>query len=113
MEKQSLQAFTEYNEEKFSKRIIFKKGDSTVFLLNFMPGQQLPEHTHPGTEVYLLVLDGEGTFMIDGKEVPVSANDVVHCSSEERLAFQNTGTNPVSLYVMLNKIPNEKFAQNN
>lgn len=112
MNKQSVQAFKEYSEEKFTKRIIFNEGGSTVFVLNFMPGQQLPEHTHPGTEVYLLVLEGEGTFIIDGKETTVAANDVVHCSSEEKLAFNNNGNNPVSLYVMLNKIPNENFVKN-
>lgn len=112
MEKQSLQSFKEFQDEKFTKRIIFKKGESTVFLLNFMPGQELPEHAHPGTEVYLLVLDGEGTFIIDGKEIPVSANDVVHCGGDEKLAFKNSGSMPVSLYVMLNKIPNEKYAEN-
>lgn len=112
MEKKSLQTFKEYSEDKFTKRIIFNKGDSTVFVLNFKPGQQLPEHTHPGTEVYLLVLEGEGTFIIDGKETPVTTNDVVHCGSDESLAFKNSGNNPVSLYVMLNKIPNENFAKN-
>ncbi|HHY74366.1 MAG TPA: cupin domain-containing protein [Bacillus bacterium] len=112
MEKQTLQTFKEYSEDKFTKRIIFNKGDSTVFVLNFMLGQELPEHTHPSTEVYLLVLEGEGTFIIDGKETAVTANDVVHCGSEERLAFKNSGENPVSLYVMLNKIPNENYAKN-
>lgn len=111
MEKQSLQAYKEFSDEKFTKRIIFNKGGSTVFVLNFMPGQQLPEHTHPGTEVYLLVLEGEGTFIIDGKETAVVANDVVHCSSDEKLAFKNSGSNPVSLYVALNKIPNENYAK--
>lgn len=112
MDKQSLQAFKEYSEDKFTKRVIYNMGGSTVFVLNFMPGQELPEHTHPGTEVFLLVLDGEGTFIIDGNETAVKANDVVHCGSGERLAFKNSGNNPVSLYVMLNKVPNEKFAQN-
>lgn len=112
MEKQSLQAFKEYSDEKFTKRIIYNKGGSTVFVLNFKPGQELPEHTHPGTEVYLLILEGDGTFIIDGKELPVTTNDVVHCSSEERMAFKNSGSNPVSLYVALNKIPNENFAKN-
>jgi quercetin dioxygenase-like cupin family protein len=112
MEKKSLLEHQEYSEEKFTKRIIFKKGDSTVFILNFMPGQSLPAHKHPGTEVYLLVLNGNGTFTIDGVDTEVSERDIIHTSAEEELAFKNTGNEPVSLYVMLNKIPDERYAQN-
>lgn len=112
MEKKSLQEHIEYNENQFTKRIVFKKGDSTVFILNFLPGQKLPSHKHPGTEVYILVLTGNGTFTIDGVDTEVQDREVIHTTSEEELAFQNTGSEPVSLYVMLNKIPDERYAQN-
>ncbi|WP_210364402.1 cupin domain-containing protein [Bacillus sp. REN3] len=112
MEKRSLQDYQEFSEERFTKRIVFKKGDSTVFLLNFMPGQELPAHKHPGTEVYILTLQGEGTFTIGGAEVKASANEAVHCAGSEELAYKNTGNDPVTLYVALNKIPDERYAQN-
>jgi quercetin dioxygenase-like cupin family protein len=112
MELKSLHEHMEYSEEKFTKRIVFKKGDSTVFILNFMPGQSLPAHKHPGTEVYLLVLNGKGTFTIDGIDTEVNEQNVIHTSADEELAFKNTGSEPVSLYVMLNKIPDDRYAQN-
>jgi quercetin dioxygenase-like cupin family protein len=112
MEKLSLKDYQEFSEERFTKRIVFKKGESTVFLLNFMPGQELPKHTHPGTEVYILTMQGEGTFTIDGAEVISAASDTVHITGTEELAYKNTGSEPVTLYVMLNKIPDERFAQN-
>ncbi|WP_059172799.1 cupin domain-containing protein [Bacillus sp. FJAT-27445] len=111
MEKHSLSAYMEYNSEKFTKRVVFKKGESTAFVLNFTPGQQLPPHKHPGTEVFLLVLGGSGTFMIDGEELQTAANDVVHCSGEETLAFANNGSEPVSLYVVLTKVPSPEYAK--
>ncbi|MBT2691858.1 cupin domain-containing protein [Bacillus sp. ISL-55] len=112
MEKQSLTQYQEFSEERFTKRIVFKKGESTVFLLNFMPGQELPKHTHPGTEVFILTMQGEGTFTIDGEQVAAVSNETVHLSGTEELAYKNTGAEPVTLYVMLNKIPDERFAQN-
>ncbi|MEH7522992.1 hypothetical protein V7149_06845 [Bacillus sp. JJ1503] len=51
MEKKSITDAIEFSEEKFTKRIIFREGESTVFVLNFMPGQKLPAHKHPGTNV--------------------------------------------------------------
>jgi quercetin dioxygenase-like cupin family protein len=112
MEKNSVKAYMEYSEEKFTKRIIYKKGDTTAFVLNFLTGQQLPIHKHPGTEVYLYVVTGNGTIVIDGKESEVSEADLIHVSSEEEMSFNNSGKEPVSLYVVLSKIPNENYAKN-
>ncbi|MGX6442427.1 cupin domain-containing protein [Neobacillus sp. K501] len=112
MEKQSLLAYQEYSEERFTKRVIYKKGETTAFVLNFLPGQQLPTHKHPGTEVYLFVVTGSGAFTVDGKEIVVSEGDLIHVGGEEEMAFNNNGTEPVSLYVVLSKVPSEKYAQN-
>ncbi|GLB59488.1 hypothetical protein NCCP133_16210 [Cytobacillus sp. NCCP-133] len=111
MEKKSFAQSIEYNEKQFTKRILFNKGESTVFVLNFMPGQELPAHKHSGTDVYLLVLQGKGTLFINGDPSEVTAKDVIHASGEEEFAFQNNGDEPASLYVMLSKIPNERYAQ--
>jgi len=112
MEKNSVKAYMEYSEEKFTKRIIYKKGETTAFVLNFLPGQQLPTHKHPGTEVYIFVVTGNGTIIIDGMESAVSEADLIHVNSEEEMSFKNSGNEPVSLYVVLSKIPSEIYAKN-
>jgi quercetin dioxygenase-like cupin family protein len=112
MEMQSIKSYQEYSEEKFTKRVIFNTGESTAFVLNFLPGQKLPAHKHPGAEVYLFVLNGLGTVIIDGKETEVKAADLIHTSDDEELAFTNSGSEPVSLYVVLNKLPNPEYAKN-
>lgn len=112
MEQTNLRNYIEFGEEKFTKRVIFKEGGSTVFVLNFAPQQALPSHKHPGTNVYILVVEGGGTITIDGKDVKAQKNDVFLISSEEEMSFLNDGQENTSLYVMLNKIPDERFAQN-
>jgi quercetin dioxygenase-like cupin family protein len=111
MEKNSVKAYMEYSEERFTKRIIYKKGETTAFVLNFLPGQKLPIHKHPGTEVYIYVVAGSGTIIIDGKESEVSEADLMHVNSEEEMSFNNSGTEPVSLYVVLSKFPSELYAK--
>lgn len=111
MEKQSVTGYQEYSEERFTKRVIFNTGDSTAFVLNFMPGQHLPAHNHPGAEVYLLVITGKGTMIIDDKETEVTKDDVVYTSDKERLAFRNSSSEPVSLYVVINKLSSQEYAQ--
>jgi quercetin dioxygenase-like cupin family protein len=112
MQMQSVKAYQEYSEEKFTKRVVFNNDDSTAFVLNFMPGQKLPAHKHPGAEVYLFVMNGMGTIIIDGKETEVKGADLIHTSDQEELAFTNSGSEPVSLYVVLNKVPNQEYAKN-
>jgi quercetin dioxygenase-like cupin family protein len=112
MDKNSVKAFMEYSDERFTKRVIFKKGETTAFVLNFLPGQQLPTHKHPGTEVYLYVVTGSGTIIIDGTETEVTESDLIHVSEQEEMAFKNSGSEPISLYVVLSKIPSEQYAKN-
>ena len=112
MEKNSIKSYQEFSEERFTKRVIYKKGETTAFVLNFMPGQQLPVHKHPGTELYLYVVTGSGTLIIDGQETVISEADLVHVGGEEELAFNHTGTEPVSLYVVLSKVPSAEYAKN-
>lgn len=103
MEKKNIQNYIETNDERFTKRVIFTQENSTVFILNFKPGQTLPKHKHPGTTLQLLVLQGEGSFSIDGKEVGVKTNDVISISGDEELAFTNNGSTDVCLYVTMAK----------
>jgi quercetin dioxygenase-like cupin family protein len=82
-----------------------------LFVLNFSPGQELPTHTHPGSDLFLTVINGSGTLIINGKETEISVNDVISADGNEEFSFKNTSNEPVSLYVTLFKIPNEQFAK--
>lgn len=111
MEKQTISQFQEFSDEKFTKRVIFKKGANTAFLLNFMPGQELPPHPHPGCDVFIQMMQGEGTFTVDGQETAVKQNDVIHCADQEKLAFKNSGNTPATLYVVISNIPSDDYAK--
>jgi quercetin dioxygenase-like cupin family protein len=104
--------YQEFNEDKFTKRVIFNEGGSTAFVLNFMPGQELAPHKHPGSEVYLFVVTGSGKVMIDGKETEVKAQDIIHSGGDGLLSFTNSGSEPASLYVVLSKTPNAEYSKN-
>jgi quercetin dioxygenase-like cupin family protein len=112
METKQLSSAQEYSETQFTKRVIHKKGESVVFVLNFMPGQELPKHQHPNTDVYILVLDGNGTMTVDEKDTDVIKGDVVHCDGNEQFSYKNSGNVPSSLYVVLSKVPDARYAEN-
>lgn len=112
MEKQTLTTLQDFQPDKFTKRIAFKKGESVVFVLNFMPGHELPTHKHPNTDVFLLALQGSGTIIVDGKSAPFDQGEVLHLAGEEEFAYRNSGNEPASLYVVLTKVPGPEYAQN-
>lgn len=112
MEIKSLASNIEYSAERFTKRILFKKDNSVVFVLNFEPGQELPTHKHPGTAVYLLVIEGGGDVIVNGETSAVKQGDAIWVDGEDDFAFRCSGSVPASLYVVLAKIPDERYAQN-
>ncbi|WP_433942852.1 cupin domain-containing protein [Paenibacillus sp. SN-8-1] len=111
MEKKTLADYTEYRSESFTKKILFKQGENVVFMLHFMPGQSLPAHKHPGADVYILVVEGSGAMTMDDKVVQVAKTDVIRVDGGELFAYSNTGSEPSSLYVVLTKIPDERYAK--
>ncbi|WP_345774787.1 cupin domain-containing protein [Paenibacillus amylolyticus] len=107
----SLQEVKTFSEDRFTKRVLFQQGGGVTFVLHFLPGQQLPVHKHPGTDVILLVVEGTGTLILDGKEQVVKQEDVIHCGGEVEFAFHNTGDQEVRLFVVLNKVPAASYAK--
>lgn len=100
----SIHSAQQFSEERFTKIDMIKSRRSVVFLLNFLPNQHMKPHSHPGRELYLHVLEGRGTFFIDGDEVKVSAGHIIYCNPEQQLGFTNTGDENVSIYAVMSKI---------
>lgn len=107
----SLTSAKQFSDERFTKRMLHKSEDSAVFVLNFKPGQELPPHKHPGSNVYLLVLDGEGELTVDDANTQVVKDDCISVKGTEQMGFRNTGQANTSLYVMLSKIPNDDYVK--
>lgn len=113
MQLTNIKAGQEWNEERFTKRMLFANGDSScAFVLNFQQGQELPAHRHPGSDVYLLALQGNGTCEVDGQSQPFAQGDVLYCNGEEKLRLANDGDEPFSVYVVLSQVPDPAYAKN-
>ncbi|UQZ33724.1 cupin domain-containing protein [Paenibacillus sp. PK3_47] len=111
MELKTVTEAIQYQEDRFTKKILFKQGDSVAFVLNFMPGQQLPVHKHPGSDVYLLALKGSGTVYVDEVEHIFAEGDVLYIGGEESFAYLNSGSLPASLHVVIAKVPGPAYTQ--
>lgn len=104
--------FQEYKEAAFTKRIVHKEADNVIFVLNFTPNAELPTHNHPGANVYLLVLEGNGMVTVNGEETAVAQGDIIHITGDEQFSYRGGAEGNSSLHVVLTKTPSEKYAQN-
>lgn len=106
MKKNTITSALEFSEERFTKKDIFKSRNSSMFLLNFISGQTMKSHSHPGKELYLHVLSGKGEFIIGDEKIQVTEDDVIHLEKDEMIGFEN-GDGNTSIYVTMNKIEEE------
>ncbi|HET7658218.1 MAG TPA: cupin domain-containing protein [Bacillales bacterium] len=92
-----------FDDNRMKKVSLIRHNGSEAFLINLMPGQTLPSHKHPGHQVFLLVLEGEGECAVGGETQSFEWRDVLHSSGDTELSVSNTGRKMMSVYVVLTK----------
>lgn len=87
-------ALVTYHEgESYSVR------DELVAVAIIEPGQEIhPPHDH-AEEEYLMVLEGEGTWSLNGRESPARAGDLQYAAPWELHGIRNTGATPLRFVV--------------
>jgi quercetin dioxygenase-like cupin family protein len=67
--------------------------------LTFLPGKQLqPPHQHADEE-FQYVIEGEGTWSLNGKEQPLRAGDLMYTKPWDWHGIRNSGTAPLKFFV--------------
>ncbi|MGO5024048.1 cupin domain-containing protein [Lawsonibacter sp. LCP25S3_G6] len=75
------------------------------------PGGGVPEHSHETEETYL-IMSGTGIMTIEGEEVPVKADDVIHLKPWQPHELKNTGdTEMRTIFVYAPKMVVDHWAQ--
>ncbi len=73
---QKLVSLVEYAADSIVSKTILDKPTGTITLFAFDKGQKLSEHTAPYDAV-VQVIDGAGMITIDGKDINVSAGQII------------------------------------
>jgi mannose-6-phosphate isomerase-like protein (cupin superfamily) len=67
--------------------------------LEFLPGKQLqPPHQHPDEE-FQYVIEGAGTWSLNGKEYPLNAGDLMYSKPMDWHGIRNSGEQPLRFFV--------------
>jgi len=67
--------------------------------LEFLPGKQLqPPHQHANEE-FQYIIDGSGTWFLNGKETPIRKGDLMYAKPWDMHGISNTGTDTLRFFV--------------
>jgi mannose-6-phosphate isomerase-like protein (cupin superfamily) len=67
--------------------------------LTFLPGKQLqPPHQH-AEEEFQYVIEGSGTWSLNGQEYPLKAGDLMYSKPMDWHGIRNSGTAPLRFFV--------------
>jgi mannose-6-phosphate isomerase-like protein (cupin superfamily) len=94
-----------YDPERMGKSTLFQSERLLVGLNAFEPGQEHRLHAHAGLDKVYHVLRGSGTFLLDGREEPMSAGTMLIAPAEVPHGIRNTGSERLLVLAILAPSP--------
>jgi len=97
-----------YTPQKMGKATIFESPRLLVGLNAFEPGQEHALHAHAGQDKVYYVLEGAGLFLLDGRELPMRAGDLLAAPEGVPHGVRNTGSARLLVLAILAPAPHQK-----
>lgn len=94
-----------YAADKMGKSTIFESPRLLVGLNAFEPGQRHALHAHAGQDKLYYVLEGEGQFLLDGRELPMRSGDLLIAPDGVPHGVMNSGESRLLVLAVLAPAP--------
>jgi quercetin dioxygenase-like cupin family protein len=94
-----------YSAAKMGKSTIFESARVLVGLNAFEPGQEHALHAHAGQDKIYQVIEGDGVFLLDGRELAMTAGDLLIAPEGVAHGVRNTGTRRLLVLAILTPAP--------
>jgi mannose-6-phosphate isomerase-like protein (cupin superfamily) len=94
-----------YASGKMGKSTIFASARLLVGLNAFEPGQSHALHAHAGMDKVYSVVEGEGVFLLEGRELPMRAGDLLVAPEGVPHGVRNTGQGRLLVLAILAPAP--------
>ena len=100
-----------YSVDKMGKATLFESQRLLVGLNAFEPGQQHALHAHPGQDKVYHVLEGEGVFLLEGRELTMKPGDLLIAPEGVPHGVRNTGSEHLLVLAILAPAPASRPAR--
>jgi mannose-6-phosphate isomerase-like protein (cupin superfamily) len=94
-----------YNASKMGKTTLFESVRVLVGLNAFEPGQSHALHAHAGMDKVYSVVEGEGIFLLEDRELPMQAGDLLVAPEGVPHGVKNTGSGRLLVLAILAPAP--------
>jgi quercetin dioxygenase-like cupin family protein len=94
-----------YAPEKMGKSTLFTSPRMLVGLNAFEPGQEHTLHSHAGMDKLYSVIEGEGVFLLDGRELAMRAGDLLIAPEGVLHGIRNTSGGRLLVLAVLAPAP--------
>lgn len=96
-----------YSPSKMGKSTIFESSRLLVGLNAFEPGQEHGLHAHAGQDKVYQVLEGDGLFLLEGRELPMKAGDLLVAPDGIAHGVRNSGNRRLLVLAILAPAPHQ------
>lgn len=94
-----------YSPDKMGKSTLFQSPRLLVGLNAFEPGQSHALHAHAGMDKVYSVVEGEGVFLLEDRELPMRAGDLLVAPANVPHGVRNSGTSRLLVLAILAPAP--------
>jgi mannose-6-phosphate isomerase-like protein (cupin superfamily) len=94
-----------YTSAKMGKSTLFESARLLVGLNAFEPGQAHALHAHAGMDKVYSVIEGEGVFLLEDRELPMRAGDLLVAPEGVSHGVRNTGRGRLLVLAILAPAP--------
>ena len=91
----------EWRSDRMGKHTLYESARVLVGLNAFEPGQSHALHAHAGMDKIYHVLEGTGVFLLQGRELPMRAGDVLVAPENVAHGVKNSGTTRLLVMAIL------------
>ena len=94
-----------WRADKMGKSTLFESARLLVGLNAFEPGQSHALHAHAGMDKVYQVVEGEGVFLLEGRDLPMKAGDLLVAPDGVAHGVRNTGQSRLLVLLILAPAP--------
>lgn len=95
----------EWRADKMGKATLFQSPRLVIGLNAFEPGQEHALHAHAGMDKVYQVLEGSGVFLLEDRELPMRAGEMLVAPDGVPHGVRNTGKNRLLVLAILAPSP--------
>jgi len=95
-------------DKRFTIQLLEKKAENLVGMFIVLPpGGQTPYHFHNKRESILIIISGKAKELVEGKKIPIEADDVLFIPSKQKHGIVNDGGKELRYIEFQSGNPNE------